>query len=104
MKTYNHKLCDLDKLLRKISIKFVQPYELYSIYDSFENIIHMINLLIKTNLKMDIYELFPKSTILEFNVDIWLFIVCIKLALEWNELLFNVFDNCILFNVSDFIL
>ena len=67
VRSYLKSVCDLDKLLRKISIKFVQPYELYSIFDSFENIIHMINLLIKTNLKMDIYNLFPKSTILEFN-------------------------------------
>ena len=60
-------VADLDKLFRKISVKFIQPYELFSIYNSFENIIKMINLLLGSNLKNDVYAIFPKSSIIEFD-------------------------------------
>jgi len=66
-RTFLKSVSDLDKLFRKISIKFIQPYELFNIYNSFENIVEMINLLTKTNLKLDIYGMFPKASIIEFN-------------------------------------
>lgn len=67
VRTFLKSVSDLDKLFRKISIKFIQPYELFNIYNSFENIVEMINLLTKTNLKLDIYGMFPKASIIEFN-------------------------------------
>lgn len=67
VRTYLKSVCDLDKLFRKISIKFIQPYELYSINNSFENIVQIINLLVKTNLKSDILNIFSISNIKEFN-------------------------------------
>jgi DNA mismatch repair protein MutS len=58
---------DLDKLFRKISIKFIQPYELFNIHNSFESIVQIINSLIKSNLKADILSIFSVSCIKEFN-------------------------------------
>lgn len=67
VRSYLKSVCDLDKILRKISIKYIHPYELYTIYNSFENITEIINLLLKTKLKPDILELFTKNEIKEFN-------------------------------------
>lgn len=67
IRTYLKFVSDLDKLFRKISIKFIQPYELYNIHNSFENIVKIINSLIKTNLKADILSIFSISSIKEFN-------------------------------------
>jgi DNA mismatch repair protein MutS len=67
IRTFLKSVSDLDKLFRKISIKFIQPYELYNINNSFENIVQIINLLIKTNLKSDILNIFSVANIKEFN-------------------------------------
>ena len=56
-------ISDLDKLFRKLSIKFICPYELYSIYNSFGNIVKIIELLSKTDLKNELYKMFSKSQI-----------------------------------------
>jgi DNA mismatch repair protein MutS len=58
---------DLDKLFRKLSIKFIQPYELYSIYESFSHTIELIQMLLNTNLKLDILNIFSKKQIKIFN-------------------------------------
>ena len=67
IRSYLKSVADLDKLFRKISIKFVQPYELYNINNSFENIAQIFSLLIKTNLKQDILNIFSVANIKEFN-------------------------------------
>ena len=67
LRSYLKAISDLDKLFRKISIKFIQPYELFNIYASFENIVQMVQILLSTTLKSDLLNLFPKSCINEFN-------------------------------------
>jgi hypothetical protein len=71
-------ISDLDKLFRKLSIKFIQPYELYTIYDSFMNIISIINILKNSELKEDLYNFFNKKNI--------------KLFIESINYLENTFD------------
>jgi DNA mismatch repair protein MutS len=60
---YLKEINDLDKLFRKISIKYIQPYELYTIYKSLQNIVKIIELTIKTPFKKDLYSIFSKSKI-----------------------------------------
>ena len=71
-------ICDLDKLFRKIAIKFIQPYELFSIFTSFENIVQLVENLLSTELKTDLFNLFSKSLIKKFN--------------EAKEYIVNTFD------------
>jgi DNA mismatch repair ATPase MutS len=66
-RSYLKCICDLDKLFRKISIKFIQPYELFNIYSSFDSLVHLVQLLLSTKLKSDLLNLFPKNVIDEFN-------------------------------------
>ncbi len=67
VRSYLKSISDLDKLFRKISIKFIQPYELFNIHNSFENIVNMVQILLGTNLKTDLFNLFSKANINEFN-------------------------------------
>lgn len=60
------EISDLDKLFRKLSIKFIQPYELYSIYNSMGNIVKIIELLSKSEFKKELYNMFSKSKIKQF--------------------------------------
>lgn len=60
---YLKEISDLDKLFRKLSIKFIQPYELYSIYKSLQNTVKIIELCISSNFKKDLFEIFSKSEI-----------------------------------------
>ena len=60
LRSYLKSISDLDKLFRKISIKFIQPYELFNIHNSFENVVHMVQILLGTNLKTDLFNLFTK--------------------------------------------
>lgn len=60
---YLKEISDLDKLFRKMSIKYIQPYELYSIYKSLQNVVDIIQLIVKTDFKKDLFEIFPKSNI-----------------------------------------
>ena len=48
-------IADLDKLFRKLSIKFIQPYELYSIADSFVKTVELIQLLLSSNFKSNLF-------------------------------------------------
>jgi len=52
---------DLDKLFRKLSIKFIQPYELYNICDSFTKIVDVIQILLKSKFKKELLEMFDKK-------------------------------------------
>ncbi len=63
VRNYLKEISDLDKLFRKLSIKFIQPYELYSIYKSMQNVVRIIEILIKSEFKNDLFELFSKSQI-----------------------------------------
>lgn len=63
---YLKEISDLDKLFRKLSIKFIQPYELYSIYNSLGNVVKIIELLAGSNFKKELYEMFSKSQIKKF--------------------------------------
>jgi DNA mismatch repair protein MutS len=63
-------VCDLDKLFRKLSIKFIQPYELYSICDSFTKIVNLTQLLLNSNLKKDLFEIIDKKSMKQFNESI----------------------------------
>jgi DNA mismatch repair protein MutS len=67
VRSYLKSIADLDKLFRKIAIKFIQPYELHNIYTSFESIVQIIQNLVKTNLKTDIIKMFDKKDIILFN-------------------------------------
>ncbi len=60
-------ICDLDKLLRKLSIKFIQPYELYNICLSFDNIVNLIQLLVTSDMKNELLDIFGKKQIKVFN-------------------------------------
>lgn len=66
----SHLKCisDLDKLFRKLSIKYIQPYELYSIYESFTTIVQLINF-VKTNsdLKKYMKKFFVKQDFVDIN-------------------------------------
>ena len=66
IRSYLKEISDLDKLFRKLAIKFIQPYELYSIYKSMENIIKIIQLLSKSEFKKELYNMFSKSQIKQF--------------------------------------
>lgn len=63
IRSYLKEMSDLDKLFRKLSIKYIKPYELYSIYKSLQNIVKIIELCIKTDFKKDLFEIFTKSQI-----------------------------------------
>lgn len=67
IRSYLKEIKDLDKLFRKLSIKFIQPYELYSIYESFLNIIKVIELLYNSDFKDDLTTIFNKKNIKKFN-------------------------------------
>lgn len=58
IRDYLKEITDLDKLFRKMSIKYVQPYELYLIYKSLQNVVKIIELCRKTEFKKDLYEIF----------------------------------------------
>jgi DNA mismatch repair protein MutS len=75
---YLKEITDLDKLFRKISIKYIQPYELYSIYKSLQNVVKIIELTIKSGFKNYLFEIFSKSNI-----------KLLEKALNWIE---NKFD------------
>ncbi len=63
-------IADLDKLFRKLAIKFIQPYELFNICDSFTKIVNTIQLLINSEFKTNLFELFDKKQIKQFNLAI----------------------------------
>jgi DNA mismatch repair protein MutS len=63
IRNYLKEISDFDKLFRKLSIKFIQPYELYSIYKSLQNVIKIIELIIKSDFKKDLFNIFSKSQI-----------------------------------------
>jgi DNA mismatch repair protein MutS len=60
---YLKEISDLDKLFRKLSIKFIQPYELHTIYKSLQNSVQIIQLCLKSDFKKELFEIFPKSEI-----------------------------------------
>ena len=60
-------ILDIERLLRKIVIKYIQPYELYQIYDSFTNIVSLVNILITSCLKDDLLNKIDKKSIKLFN-------------------------------------
>ncbi len=60
-------IADLDKLFRKLSIKFIQPYELYNICESFTKIVNLIQLLLESKVKNDLIGMFDKKQIKQFN-------------------------------------
>jgi DNA mismatch repair protein MutS len=64
---YLKGIYDLDKLFRKLSIKFIQPYELYLIYESFQNITELLKELIESDIKNNIFEMFTKKNIKLIN-------------------------------------
>lgn len=76
---YLKEMSDLDKLFRKLSIKFIQPYELYSIYKSLQNTVKIIELCISSKFKNDLFEIFPKSKI-----------ALLEKSLNWIENKFNI--------------
>lgn len=63
IRSYLKEMSDLDKLFRKLSIKYIQPYELDSIYKSLQNVVKIIELCVKTEFKKDLLEIFSKSNI-----------------------------------------
>ena len=63
-------ISDLERLLRKIDIKYIQPYELFQIYESFINTVNLINLLLNSNLKNDLLNFIDKKSIKLFNESI----------------------------------
>lgn len=76
---YLKEISDLDKLFRKLSIKYIQPYELYSIYKSLQNTVKIIELCIKSDFKKDLFEIFSKSKI-----------KLLEKSLNWIENKFNI--------------
>lgn len=66
IRLYLKEISDLDKLFRKLSIKFIQPYELFSIYNSLTNVVKIIELLSKSDFKKELYNMFSKSQIKKF--------------------------------------
>ena len=79
IRSYLKEITDLDKLFRKMSIKYIQPYELYSIYRSLQNLVKIILLICKSEFKKDLYELFSKSNI-----------KLLEKAINWIENKFNI--------------
>jgi DNA mismatch repair protein MutS len=67
IRKYLIEISDLERLFRKISISHIQPYELFQIYTSFTSIVNIIQLLLKTNMKDDIFKMFTKKNINLFN-------------------------------------
>jgi DNA mismatch repair protein MutS len=67
IRKYLVEISDLERLFRKINISHIQPYELFQIYTSFVSIVNIIQLLLKTNMKDDIFKLFTKKHINLFN-------------------------------------
>jgi DNA mismatch repair protein MutS len=67
IRKYLVEISDLERLFRKISISHIQPYELFQIYTSFTSIVNIIQLLLKTNMKDDIFKMFTKKHINLFN-------------------------------------
>ena len=67
VRNYLKEICDLERLFRKITIKFIQPYELYQIYTSFLSIINMTQALLKTSFKNELLKIFDKKNINLFN-------------------------------------
>jgi DNA mismatch repair protein MutS len=65
-RSYLKEISDLDKLFRKLSIKFIQPYELYSIYNSLSNIVKIIELLSGSEFKKELFKMFSKTQIKQF--------------------------------------
>jgi len=63
IRTHLKSINDLDKLFRKLSIKYIQPYELYAIYESFTSIVLIINLLNKCELKEELLKYIDKKNI-----------------------------------------
>jgi DNA mismatch repair ATPase MutS len=61
------EICDIERILRKITIKFIQPYELYQLYYSLISIIDLIQLLLSTSFKDDLLLMFNKKNINIFN-------------------------------------
>jgi DNA mismatch repair protein MutS len=86
---YLKEISDLDKLFRKMSIKYIQPYELYSIYKSLQNIVKIIELVVKSDFKKDLFEIFSKSNI-----------KLLEKALNWIENKFNI-EQLKLSNLND---
>ncbi len=66
-RNYLSGICDLDKLLRKLSIKFIQPYELYNICSSFDSIVLLIQTLLNSDMKNDMLKIFNKKQMKTFN-------------------------------------
>ena len=66
IRIYLKEISDLDKLIRKLSIKFIQPYELYLIYNSMINIVKIIELLSNSDFKNELYKIFSKKQIKQF--------------------------------------
>ena len=62
-----------------MSIKCIQPYELYSIYKSLQNVVKIIELVVKSDFKKDLFEIFNKSNI-----------KLLEKALNWIENKFNI--------------
>jgi DNA mismatch repair ATPase MutS len=60
-------ILDIERLLRKIVVKYIQPYELHQIYESFTNIVSLVNTLIKSCLKDDLLVKIDKKSIKLFN-------------------------------------
>jgi DNA mismatch repair protein MutS len=60
---YLKEISDLDKLFRKLSVKFIQPYELYSIYKSLQNVGRIVEILLKSEFKKNLLEMFNKNQI-----------------------------------------
>lgn len=59
-------IADLDKLFRKLCIKYIQPYELFIIYESFQNLVRIIQYILKSTFKKDFRKMFPKLKIDSF--------------------------------------
>ena len=89
IRNYLKEISDLDKLFRKLSIKYIQPYELYSIYRSLQNVVKIIELIIKSEFKKDLFELFSKSQI-----------KLLEKSLNWIENKFNI-DQLQLSNLNE---
>jgi DNA mismatch repair protein MutS len=64
IRTHLKSVNDLDKLFRKLSIKFIQPYELYTLYESFVSTASIINVFNKdTLLKEELLKYIDKKNI-----------------------------------------
>ena len=89
VRSYLKEISDLDKLFRKMSIKYIQPYELDSIYKSLVNAVKIIELFIGTSFKKDLFELFSKSQI-----------KLLEKSLNWIENKFDI-TQLKLFNLNE---